>query len=117
MSKLYTLWGIICKLKYVVVIFFIVLINGVLDENSWIENYKRKMQIQQIQQEIADLKIRYDEETVRFEALDKHAEIERVAREKYLMKRSDEDVFVVVDNESAESLPSDSAVTTNVSSR
>ena len=52
MSKLYTLWNIIRKLKYVVVIFFIVLINGFLDDNSWMENYKRKQQISRIKGEI-----------------------------------------------------------------
>lgn len=53
MSKLYTLWSIIRKLKYVVVIFFIVLINGFLDDNSWMENYKRKQQISRIKGEIS----------------------------------------------------------------
>ena len=97
MSKLYTLWGIIRRLKYIVVILFIVLINGVLDDNSWYENYKRRKRIEEIKVEIAQLKERFAEDTRRYNALDKPSEIERVAREKFLMKRPDEDVFVVVD--------------------
>ena len=107
MSKLYTLWGIIRKLKYVVVLFFIVLINGVLDDNSWMENYKRKQQIEQVKNEIAELRAQYEEDTRRSEALDKASELERVAREKYFMKRADEDVFVVVGDELLEEMPAD----------
>ena len=107
MSKLYTLWGIIRKLKYVVVLFFIVLINGVLDDNSWMENYKRKQQIEQVKNEIAELRAQYEEDTRRYEALDKSSELERVAREKYFMKRADEDVFVVVGDELLEEMPAD----------
>ena len=107
MSKLYTLWGIIRKLKYVVVLFFIVLINGVLDDNSWMENYKRKQQIEQVKNEIAELRAQYEEDTRRYESLDKASELERVAREKYFMKRADEDVFVVVGDELLEEMPAD----------
>lgn len=107
MSKLYTLWGIIRKLKYVVVLFFIVLINGVLDDNSWMENYKRKQQIEQVKNEIAELRAQYEEDTRRYEALEKASELERVAREKYFMKRADEDVFVVVGDELLEEMPAD----------
>ena len=107
MSKLNTLWGIIRKLKYVVVLFFIVLINGVLDDNSWMENYKRKQQIEQVKNEIAELRAQYEEDTRRYEARDKASELERVAREKYFMKRADEDVFVVVGDELLEEMPAD----------
>ncbi len=113
MSKLYTLWGIIRKLKYVVVLFFIVLINGMLDDNSWMENYRRKQQINQVKQEIANLRELYDEETRRFNALDKPAEIERVAREKYFMKRPGEDIFIIVDKEAEEETATDSLAVAN----
>ena len=113
MSKLYTLWGIIRKLKYVVVLFFIVLINGVLDDNSWMENYKRKQQIEQVKNEIAELRAQYEEDTRRYEALDKACELERVAREKYFMKRADEDVFVVVGDELLEEMPADTLTVTD----
>ena len=109
MSKLYTLWSIIRKLKYVVVIFFIVLINGFLDDNSWMENYKRKQQISRIKGEISALREQFEEDTRRFDALEKHSEIERVAREKYFMKRPDEDIFLVVDSDPAEELPDETA--------
>ena len=66
MSKLYTLWGIIRRLKYIVVILFIVLINGVLDDNSWYENYKRRKRIEEIKVEIAQLKERFAEDTRRY---------------------------------------------------
>lgn len=113
MSKLYTLWGIIRKLKYVVVLFFIVLINGFLDDNSWMENYRRKQQIDQMKLEIANLRELYEEETRRYNALDKHSEIERVAREKYFMKRPDEDVFIIVDPEPDEEEPADTLTQSN----
>ncbi|MBP3373441.1 MAG: septum formation initiator family protein [Bacteroidaceae bacterium] len=113
MSKLYTLWSIIRKLKYVVVIFFIVLINGFLDDNSWMENYKRKQQISRIKGEISALREQFEEDTRRFDALEKHSEIERVAREKYFMKRPDEDIFLVVDSDPAEELPEDTITEIN----
>ncbi len=89
-------------MKYVVVLFFIVLINGVLDDNSWMENYRRKQQIDQVKQEIASLREIYEDETRRYNALDQHSEIERVAREKYYMKRPGEEVFIVVDRKAEE---------------
>lgn len=95
MNRLYSVWNIIRRFKYVVVLAFIVLIDGFVDENSYWNTRLRRQRIVALRHEIAQLKQKYEEDTRRYEALGEHHELERVAREKYHMKRADEDVFVI----------------------
>ena len=82
--------------KYFVTLFFIVLIVGFLDENSFMNREKRIKEIKQLQYEISVLKNQYDNDTRKLKELDEYETVERFARERYLMKRANEDLFVVV---------------------
>ena len=75
------------------------LINGFLDENSFWNARLRRERIAVLQNELRLLRQKYEEDTRRYEMLSQRHELERVAREKYHMKRADEDIFVIYDAE------------------
>ena len=69
MSKLLTIWNYIRHHKYMITLLVFLVVIGFLDENSLIQRAKHR------------------------NAVDSGA-IERIAREKYLMKKPNEDVYV-----------------------
>lgn len=96
MSKLNSLWNFIARYKYIVVGVFIILIVGVLDENSFLNLCRRSERISLLRAEIENYKAMYLWADNQVRELESSPEaIEKVAREKFYMKRADEDVFVV----------------------
>ena len=91
MKSLSTIWKHLRRLKYVVVL--------ALDENSFWNARLRRERIAVLQNELRLLRQKYEEDTRRYEMLSQRHELERVAREKYHMKRADEDIFVIYDAE------------------
>ena len=108
MKSLSSIWQHLRRLKYVVVLAFIVLINGFLDENSFWNARLRRERIAVLQNELRLLRQKYEEDTRRYEMLSQRHELERVAREKYHMKRADEDIFVIYDAEKEQQPQTDS---------
>lgn len=95
MGRLFTIWTFICRHKYLVVTLAFVVIIGVLDENSLMRRSMHKYEIATLKSEIERYTEQYNEDTRRLEELDNNPEmIEKIAREKYLMKRPDEDVYI-----------------------
>lgn len=114
MSRIYTLWGWLCKYKSYVTLLLAALYIGFIDDNSVYSTRKRTERIAELKREIADYNRRFEQATDMLNSLnnDPHR-LEQVAREKYYMKRANEDVFVVkadeiVETEGADSLPTDS---------
>ena len=98
MSTLQRIYHVLGRLKYWVVIIGIILVNGFLDENSFYMRHKRLAEIDQLRSEIAMLKERYQQDDERLQELNTNPKVvESLAREKYRMKRPNEDVFVIVD--------------------
>ena len=95
MGRLLTIWSYIRKYKYVAASLVFLLIIGVLDENSLWVRFGRKADIANLRREIEKYEAQYDAETAQLEALRSDPEaVERMAREVYLMKRPNEDVYV-----------------------
>lgn len=95
MGRLITFWGYIRKYKYVAAFLIFMLILGVLDENSLWVRYGRRAEIAALQHEIDKYQAMYDDATAKLEALQNDpSAVERMARENYLMKRPNEDIFV-----------------------
>lgn len=102
MSRLLTLWNFIRRYKYLVALVVFLLIIGVLDENSLYTRYQRRVEISNLKREINKYQLQYEAETAQLQALENDpAAVERMARERYLMKRPNEDVFVFVDDTTA----------------
>lgn len=81
--------------KYVVTVFLIILIVGLLDENSWYNRYQRLQNIDKLRMEMQSYKDMYENDTRELKLLNQRDYVEKFARERYLMKRENEDVFVI----------------------
>lgn len=98
MSKLLTLWNFMRRHKYLITICAFVVIIGFLDENSMIRRIGYAREINQLQKEIEKYRAEYEENTRRLNELSTNPEaIEQIAREKYLMKKPNEDIYVFED--------------------
>jgi cell division protein FtsB len=96
MSRLNTVFLFICRHKYIVVGFFIVLIVGFIDDNSFMHRFDRRSRMSQLRSEIETYKEQYEKADRCLREMDSNPEsIEKMARERYYMKRPGEDVFVI----------------------
>lgn len=108
MSTLNHIYDILGKFKYWVVILGIVLVDGFLDDNSFWMRYRRLQIISQLTHEINIQRTQYLEADAKLYELEHNPrQVERLAREKYRMKRAEEDVFIVMES-GMQVLPSDS---------
>ena len=104
MSKIHSAWLFMCRHKYILTILIIALIVGVVDEDSFLNRHPRRVRIEMLQQEIANYKQQYQEADSKIRELENNPKaVEKIARERYHMKRIDEDVFVF-DNSTIEQL-------------
>ena len=83
--------------KYIITILFFILVVGFIDENSFWNRRDRINNIVKLEEEIEILKNQYDEDTKNLRSLEEYNNVVRLAREKYLMKRPNEDVFIFVE--------------------
>ena len=66
-----------------------------VDDDSFVVRYQRKAVIGHLHEEIDKYAAMYESETRQLEALQNSPEaVERVARERYLMKRPNEEIYV-----------------------
>lgn len=95
MDKLITLWTFIRKHKYQITLGVFVVVIGFLDENSVVRRVGYAREESLLREEIEKYRKEYEENTERLNELvvDSGA-IERIAREKYLMKKPNEDIYV-----------------------
>ena len=88
MGKLITIWEFIGRHKYWITVVAFGVIIGFLDE------------ISRLQGEIDKYRAEYEENTERLNELSTNPEaIEQIAREKYLMKKPNEDIYVFDEEE------------------
>ena len=95
MDKLITIWSFICRRKYLITVVAFAVIIGFLDENSLFRRLGYEREISQLKEEIEKYRADYEENTKRLNELNSNPDaIEQVAREKYLMKKPNEDIYV-----------------------
>lgn len=95
-----TLWQLITRFKYQITIILGILIVGFLDEDSIIKNIELEYQISDLKEEIAKYEQRYQKDSEELKELQRDPnEISRIARERYFMKKDDEDIFVLSTDE------------------
>lgn len=99
MDNLASLWSALRKSrffnKYFLTLAGFAVVVGFLDENSMVQRMQYMREERLLRSEIERYRKEYEESTARLneQAADSGA-IERVAREKYLMKKPNEDIFV-----------------------
>ena len=90
-----TVWTYIRKHKYLITIVAFLVIIVFLDENSLIQRAQHKREISTLKSEIARYRKQYEEDTRKLKELMNNPEaLEKIAREKYLMKKPNEDIFI-----------------------
>lgn len=100
MDKLSNIWKFICRRKYFITIVAFTVIIVFLDENSMIRRLEYKHEIMQLKEEIEKYRTDYEENTKRLNEITTNPDaIEQIAREKYLMKKPNEDIFVFEEEE------------------
>ena len=100
MGKIFTIWDFMGRHKYWIVVLVFGVIIGFLDENSMIRRIGYAREIIRLQDEIEQYRSEYEENTRRLNELTTNPEaIEQIAREKYLMKKPNEDIYVFDDKE------------------
>jgi cell division protein FtsB len=95
MGKLLNIWNFIGRHKYLITLGVFTVIIVFLDENSAIRRLKYKREIMQLNEEIEKYRAEYEESTEKLNELNSNPEsLEKIAREKYLMKKPNEDIYV-----------------------
>lgn len=95
MSRLLTIWNHIRRHKYLITILAFLVMIVFVDENSLIQRAKHKREISTLNSEIARYRKQYEEDTRKLKELMNNPEaLEKIAREKYLMKKPNEDIFI-----------------------
>jgi cell division protein FtsB len=95
MGKLKKFGDYLSKFKYVITVLFFVIVLGFVGENSFVNRYKHKQEIEALTEEIAKYQQQFDRDTERLEELSTSEEaLEKIARERYFMSEDDEDVFI-----------------------
>ena len=86
------------KFKYFIALAIFFVSIGFIGEHSITERIKRKQEIATLQSKIAEQQRKFEEDHHELELLKSDPDaVRRVAREKYFMKRSNEDVFIIED--------------------
>ena len=97
MGRLVSCWNFIRRYKYFAAILVFLLIIGFLDENCLYTRYQRQVEIGNLKREIDKYQSQYEAEQLQLQALENDpVAVERMARERYFMKRANEDVFVLM---------------------
>ena len=90
-----TIWTYIRKHKYLITIAAFLVIIVFLDENSLIQRAKHQQEINTLNSEITKYRKQFEEDTRKLKELTSNPEaMEKIAREKYLMKKPNEDIFI-----------------------
>lgn len=99
MKDISSYWLFIRRHKYWVTIILFAVIIIFLDDNSLIIRWKQQYQIRSLEKEIEKYQKEFDESTLMLKKLTDDPEaIEKIAREKYFMKKPNEDIYVFEDS-------------------
>ena len=95
MEKLLNVWHFIRRHKYLITLGTFLLIIGVLDENSLIQRASHRAEIHNLNSEISRYRKQFEEDSKLLKEISSNEEaLEKVAREKYFMKKENEDIYV-----------------------
>lgn len=96
MGKLRKIWVLIKRHKYLIVLLVFTIHIIFFDDNNLMVRFKNKMTISELQKEIDRYDSEYDKSTKMLESIkDDPQSFERIARERYLMKKENEDIYLI----------------------
>ncbi len=86
------------KNKYVITTFIFLVWISFFDQNNWFERLRNMKQLKQLEEDKQYYQAKIKEETRRLEELQTDKEnLEKFAREQYLMKKENEDIFLIIE--------------------
>ena len=95
MDKLSSLWSFIGRHKYAITLVAFAIFVGFFDQNSLLRRANYMREESRLLDEIKKYRQEYEKNTERLnELLADSGAIERIAREKYFMKKPNEDIYV-----------------------
>lgn len=95
MRKIAKVWLCIRRHKYLVTLGVFLLVIGVIDDNSLIHRFQNRREIHELNKEIERYRKQYEEDSKTLKEITSNPkELEKVAREKYLMKQENEDIYI-----------------------
>lgn len=100
MSRLNPILSFMSHNRYWIVIIIGGLLVGVVDDNSFLTRMQYAIQINELNEQIEKYETQYEQDEQKLDELRRnpHA-ITKIARENYMMKADDEDIFVLSDDE------------------
>ena len=99
MKRLLGAWNFIRRNKYKITLGTFLLIIGVLDENSLIQRASHRAEIHELKSEIERYRKQFEDDSKLLKEISTNQEaLEKVAREKYFMKKENEDIYVFEDD-------------------
>lgn len=103
MSRINPVWSFISHNRYWIVIIIGGLLVGVIDDNSFLTRMQYGMQINDLNEQIEKYNSQYERDEQKLNELRRNPKaITKIARENYMMKADDEDIFVLSDDEKQE---------------
>jgi cell division protein FtsB len=88
----------IVKFKYVITVIVFGILIGFVGEHSLVERYKQRQEMKELQSEIDKYNSKFDSDKELLMRLKNNPEaIKDVARERYFMKKENEDIFIIED--------------------
>ena len=83
--------------RYILVLIFFLIWMLFLDNYSYLEHRVLNQEIDEIEDNIDYYKSEIKKDSASIKHLKNNDRVEKFAREKYLMKKDDEDIFVIID--------------------
>ena len=100
MSRINPVLSFISHNRYWFVIIIGGLLGGVIDDNSFLTRAQYAIQIRDLKEEIEKYNGQYERDKQKLNELHRNPKaITKIARENYMMKADDEDIFVLSDDE------------------
>ncbi len=86
---------VVIRHKYLITLAVFAVVIGLVDDNNLLYRAQLSRKENSLRSEIRKYRLEYEESTRRLDGLNADStSIEHIAREKYLMKKPDEDIFV-----------------------
>lgn len=95
MNNFSSFWQQLGKFKYLIIIAFFVTHLAFIDDNNLVKRQQCKQEIRELKQEIKYYQEENDKSIKLLEELNSNPEVlERIARERYYMKKDNEDIYI-----------------------
>lgn len=98
-QKLQNIWSFICRHKYIITSLFFVATIGFMGDGSVLQRVLNQWKLVKLQNEINNYQSQFNRDSRELNILNRNPKmLEKIAREKYFMKDSLEDIYVFEDD-------------------